>query len=326
MSRHTAIAVTGTGSLIGQAIIKSILRSDLCDEIELVGMDYFEQTVGSYWTEKNYLLPDILNPDVEEQSWLNSIISILSENAVKLLFIGVDFELPLFARYKSMIEEETGARLMVCSSQVIEIANDKYLTYQFLKENGLPHPRSFLPGELDFANLDYPLIVKPRKGARSVGLHKVSCEAELKTALHRVDDPIIQECVGTDDDEYTCGTIFLDDRLQKSIVLKRSLKEGNTYISHFKNDFPTRITEYLEAVANCLKPYGACNFQLRLDPDGTPKIFEINARHSGTTYIRSLFGYKEVEYIVNHLLFEKAISFDLREGTVIRYYEESLVQ
>ena len=56
------------------------------------------------------------------------------------------------------------------------------------------------------------------------------------------------------------------------------------------------------------------------------KIFEINSRHSGTTYIRSLFGYKEVEYIINLLLFDKEIEFDLREGTVVRYYDEFFIE
>ncbi len=79
-------------------------------------------------------------------------------------------------------------------------------------------------------------------------------------------------------------------------------------------------------MCNYLKPFGACNFQLRLDSKGVPKIFEINSRHSGTTYIRSLFGYKEIEYIINALLFNKEIEFEIQEGTVVRYYDEFFVQ
>ena len=36
------IAVTGTGSLIGQAIIKSVQRSALNKEIGIIGFDYFD--------------------------------------------------------------------------------------------------------------------------------------------------------------------------------------------------------------------------------------------------------------------------------------------
>jgi hypothetical protein len=59
--------------------------------------------------------------------------------------------------------------------------------------------------------------------------------------------------------------------------------------------------------------------------NGTPKIFEINSRHSGTTYIRSLFGFKEIEYIINLLLFDVEIDFNLNEGTVVRFYDEFFI-
>ena len=92
-------------------------------------------------------------------------------------------------------------------------------------------------------------------------------------------------------------------------------------------DFQTSesIYLYISSIAEKLKPFGSCNLQLRVDNNGLPKLFEINARHSGTTYIRSLFGYNEVEYIIEYLLFKNEIDFKTKEGTVVRYYEEFLV-
>lgn len=320
------IAVTGIGSLIGQAVIKSIQRSDLKDKINIIGFDYFNDTVGSFWIEEKYILPDILKPGVTHEEWLDVIVKVIIERDIKILFVGVDFELPIFAKHKEDIERKTGATVMVSSSEVVKIADDKYLTYEFLKKNNLLHPQSHLPGEVDYDTLNYPVIVKPRKGARSVGVYKIKDKEYLLSVLEKVNEPVIQECVGNDVDEFTCGTIYLNDELKKIIVLRRSLKEGNTFISHFRNDFPEIITKYLKDVTEKLKPFGACNFQLRLDANGQPKIFEINSRHSGTTYIRSLFGYKEIEYIINSLLFDAEIDFELREGTVVRYYDEFFVE
>ncbi len=325
MTNRINIAVTGIGSLIGQAVIKSIQRSDLIDKINIIGFDYFKDTVGSFWIDEKYILPDILKAGVTHEEWLDVIVKVIIERDIKLLFIGVDFELPIFAKHKEDIERKTGATVMVSSSEVVEIADDKFLTYEFLKKNNLLHPQSQLPGEIDYKTLNYPVIIKPRKGARSVGVYKVNDKENLLSALAKVKEPVIQECVGNDADEFTCGTIYLNDELKKIIVLRRSLKEGNTFISHYRNDFPDIITTYLKEVTEKLKPFGACNFQLRLDKIGMPKIFEINSRHSGTTYIRSLFGYKEIEYIINLLLFNKEIEFELREGTVVRYYEEFFV-
>ena len=326
MKNKINIAVTGVGSLIGQAIIKSIQRSDLKDKIDIIGFDYFKDTVGGFWIDEKYILPDILKSGVTHKEWVDVIVKVIIEKDIKLLFVGVDFELPILAKYKQDIERKTGAVVLVSSTEVIKIADDKFLTYQFLKKNGLYHPQSYLPENLDHNNLNYPLIVKPRKGERSRGVHKVNDKSHLLSVINEVESPIIQECVGNDVDEFTCGTIYLNDEIKEIIVLRRSLKEGNTFISNYRNDFPEIITTYLKEVAECLKPFGACNFQLRLDNNGLPKIFEINSRHSGTTYIRSLFGFKEIEYIVNSLLFNKETKFELKEGTVVRYFDEFFVK
>jgi carbamoyl-phosphate synthase large subunit len=319
------VGITGVGSLIGQGIIKCIRRSVCSHEYRLIGFDYFKDTVGSFWCDKNFILPDILKPGFFE-FWLSALVKIIQDEKIHVLFIGVDFELPLFAKHKASIELATGCKVIVSSSDVIDIGNDKYKTYEFLKKNGLNYPATFLPGECDPDSLTYPVIVKPRVGARSIGVSKVDNKNKLEAALQLAKDPVIQECIGDDSTEYTCGIIALGQGQEKSIVLNRVLKQGNTYLSEYKNNFSQVIYEYIDAITKCLNPYGACNYQLRLDASQTPKLFEINPRHSGTTYMRSLFGYNEVLYILKKLLENKTLDFDLKEGKAIRFYEEDLIK
>jgi carbamoyl-phosphate synthase large subunit len=319
------IGITGTGSLIGQGIIKSIRDSEFVKHYRLVGLDYFKNTVGSFWCEENYLLPDILKSDVTNQDWLNVLIQVIKDEELKMLFIGVDFELPILAKVKNAILEETGCYVIVSDDAVIEVGNDKYLTYKFLKENGLNYPETFLPEEVDPATLKYPLIIKPRVGARSVGVYKISSPEELKEKLPKVDGPILQELVGNDNTEYTCGIIYVGGELKAQIALRRTLKEGNTAVSEYKEDFPEALTEYVKQIAMCLKPFGSCNLQLRMDDNGVPKLFEINPRHSGTTYMRTLFGYNEVIFLLKYLLEDIELEFKLKEGKALRFYEERLV-
>ena len=95
------IGITGSGSLIGQAIIKSIRDSKYGDKVTLTGFDYFENTVGSYWCKNNNVLPDIYkNPELEKE-WLAKIIEISKAQKLEFLFAGVDFELPLFSKYRT---------------------------------------------------------------------------------------------------------------------------------------------------------------------------------------------------------------------------------
>ena len=320
------IGVTGTGSLIGQAIIKSIKNSNESNNFKIIGFDYFDDTVGSFLCERNYKLTDIYtNPDLED-NWLQEILSHIKKELIDILFIGVDFELELFAKYKSLIEKESKCKIIISSLDIIKIGNDKYLTYEFLKKNNLNYPITNLPENINYSEIDYPVIVKPRVGARSRGVFKVNNNEELLSKINNIKNPIIQEYVGDESTEYTCGIICLDGELKASIALNRTLKEGNTFISEYSKKTDKIIKKYITDIANKLKPYGSCNLQLRIDKNGVPKLFEINPRHSGTTYIRSLFGYNEVLYIINYLIRGEEMKIVLNEGKAIRFFDEKLIE
>lgn len=321
----TKIGITGTGSLIGQAIIKSILHSSLREKIYMIGFDYFKDTVGSYWTDNNFVLPDFLRKDITEEMWVEGIIKYLNLENITLLFIGIDFELKLFSKYKRDIESKTQCKVLVSNPEVIQIADDKYLTYNFLKNNGLYYPQTSLFEDFNGSFIKFPCILKPRFGWGSRNVFVVENMEDLRNKVVFIQDPILQELIEGRDNEYTCGVIFLNNSLKEMISLRRDLINGTTTTAYFSKDIPSIIYKYISDVANILKPLGACNFQLRVDNSGIPKLFEINARHSGTTFMRSLFGFCEVEYILAYLLGLELKSFSLKPGMVKRYYDEIFI-
>jgi carbamoyl-phosphate synthase large subunit len=319
------IGVTGTGSLIGQAILKSIKYSEFKEIYKLVGFDYFKNTVGSFWCDENFILPDILDEN-SKGDWLKCLINIIINKEIKVLFPGVDFELELLSKNREKIKQETGCDVVVSSENVIRIGNDKYLTFKFLKENKLHYPKTYLPLEFNNSLLTFPVIVKPRVGARSIGVSKVNTPEEINDILDNTNSPIIQELVGDGETEFTCGVIAFNGDIKHIIALKRSLKDGNTFISEYRKDFSQQIYKYINDISRKLNIYGACNFQLRIDRNGIPKLFEINPRHSGTTYIRSLFGYNEIIYILHYIINGEEKDFILKEGKVMRYFEEVIIE
>lgn len=318
------ILVTGTGSLIGQAIIKSVLISSLKDNINLVGCDYFQNTVGSFWCNSNYILPDILKHNSENE-WYNQIKEIILREKVNILFIGVDFELILFAKYKNEIEKETNCKIIVSDKKVLEIGNDKFLTAAFLQENKINFPETSLVENFANSSIQFPCIIKPRVGARSKGVYIVNSYEELIEKSAMIENGIAQELIGDFFTEYTCGVLCIDGKFESSIVLQRTLKEGHSYIAEYKKDFSRSIYDYIKVISEKLQPFGSCNLQLRLDSSGTPFLFEINPRFSGTTYMRALLGYNEVEFMIRYSLGLPCISFSLQEGKVLRFYEERLL-
>ena len=323
---NESILITGTGSLIGQAIIKSIKRSTLKDRMTVIGCDYFESTVGSYWCDKNYLLPDLLKAD-QVSAWRRRIYEIIEKEDIKALFIGVDFELGYLSDMKDDIEDNYGCKVIVSDRKVIDIGNDKYKTYQFLEDNRLNAPKTALMDEIKEEDLKFPIVIKPRVGARSRGVSLIGdIESYRELSKECIGKGyIVQEAVGSMDTEYTCGILYWDGEYRDSIILKRILKAGNTATAEFNGNKETKIKDYIRSIGDVLVPFGSCNLQLRVGNDGNPYLFEINPRFSGTTYMRALLGYNEVEYIITCAMGWETPVMTPISGKVYRYYEETLV-
>jgi carbamoyl-phosphate synthase large subunit len=320
------IAVTGTGSLVGQAIIKCIQKSEFYRDSLIIGFDYIKDTVGSYWVDDNVILPDITKENVSYNDAVDELIIHLNGKKVDILFIGIDFDLPMYAQYKSKIEAETGTIIIVNDENLIGIADDKYKTYTFLKENNFSYPETYLLDAIP-QDLMFPAILKPCTGASSIGVSIVYNIDEAIAKAQHLKKPIVQELIGDAESEYTCGVVFLNEEIIDSIVLRRKLKKGDTFKAIHKNDFSIKIYDYIHALTEVLKPNGVCNFQLRIDKEGIPKLFEINARHSGTTHFRCLFNYNEVEIILNHYFPLPNYTKPLKTyGMAIRYFDEKIVE
>ena len=74
------VGITGTGSLIGQAIIKCLQRSAEAKKYEIVGFEYLKDTVGSFWCDKHIMLTDIYCILIKRKNGLKSLYIILIMN------------------------------------------------------------------------------------------------------------------------------------------------------------------------------------------------------------------------------------------------------
>jgi carbamoyl-phosphate synthase large subunit len=217
--------------------------------------------------------------------------------------------------------------VIVSSPGVVEIANDKYLTFKFLRETGFDYPASCLVGETDelVAQVGFPLVVKPRVGARSIGMSVVHDRDQLAQAIDGRPDVVVQECVGESDKEYTASAIVFDGRCSASIVMRRDLRDGNTYRA-FVDDYP-ELNRTVKRLGEALGAYGPANFQFRIDEAGRVKVFEINGRFSGTTPLRAQAGFNEVEMCIRRVLFGEAIlEPPVGKMVIFRHWSETVVR
>lgn len=317
------IVVTGAGAVLGQGIIKSLRFATL--PYEIVALDPNPLSPGLYWGDKALIIPMANDPNYE-----SVIEHILDEERPDAVLVGTDVELSIFARRRAEWERRFCTHILVCDEKAVGIADDKYATAIFLEQHGLFCPQSVRPEDDDALNqlvskLGFPLIVKPRRGARAVGVSKVENHAELENALLGKTGLVVQQMAGEEDQEYTAGVIYFDNEVKGSIILRRDLRDGNTYRA-YSGDFH-QYTKYVHDIAHALKPYGPANFQFRVDNEGVPRLFEINARFSGTTPMRALFGFNEVDLCLRKLLLgEEIVMPTLRTGTVVRFLEEQFLE
>ncbi len=311
--------ITGAGALLGQGIIRALRRSTLNARI-IVG-DPSPLSAGLYWGDAAYLVPIAKDPQ-----YLDRLGELLQAERPDILIPGTDVELPILSTNREAIERTYGTKVIISSPRVVTTANDKWLTSEFLRNQGLGFVPSCLPG--DEADLieqcGFPLVVKPRVGARSIGFSVVRNREQLDRAIAEQPGIVIQKYVGSETSEYTAGTLTFDGKCRATIVMRRDLRDGNTYRA-FAEPFPA-LNRAMAQAAHALGAYGPANFQFRLD-DGVPRIFEINARFSGTTAIRIHAGFNEVEMCIRHILFgEQVVQPDITPVTILRHWSETVVK
>lgn len=312
------VLVTGGGALLGQGIIRSLRMA--FGRYEIIAVDPDPRAVGLYWADHAYLVPFANAPD-----YLSRIEELLAREHPAAVLIGTDVELAVFAIHRERLEKEYHTHIIVSAPEVVRIADDKWLTNRFLVKNKFPHPRSALPESVkDLLQVcDFPLVVKPRVGARSVGVAVVNSYAELEYALAHISKPIIQEYIATPNEEFTSGLLVFDG-VRAVVTMRRDLKDGNTVRAYFEPD--TALDQTLARIAEALGAYGPINLQFRLDK-GVPKIFEINARFSGTTPLRAYAGFNEVDALLGYLINNQEICVETRRAvTILRYWNEIIVE
>ncbi|MFD3003685.1 ATP-grasp domain-containing protein [Pontibacter toksunensis] len=316
------ILVTGAGALLGQGILRSLQISENKYHIITADPDYRAQ--GHSLGDKAYLIPM-----ANDTQYLPAVEDIIQKEQVDVLLIGTDVELPIFAENKQRLEEQYNTKVIVSSVDVINIANDKWLTAEFLKENGFPYPMSAMTTDKEAIealrnNCAFPFIAKPVDGARSKGIKIIENEQDLQEVCSYPNNLVVQEMIGEQEGEFTAGCMVVDGKCRAIVSLKRDLRDGNTYRAYRDGDNP--YDTIICSIAEKLGVEGPANFQYRIK-DGKPIVFEINGRFSGTTPLRYMFGFNEVEALLNHLFgVEEMTQPKLRDGAVFRTWSDIFVE
>lgn len=310
------IAVSGVGGGVGQSILKSLENSGY----NVIALDGEVLAAGLYASKASYLIPYASHPD-----YIASLLDIFEREKIDLFFPGLDAELMPLSLNRDVFSK-IGTTVVVSSPEVIEISDNKLQTYVKLTEAGVNVPITVDAKDFSLDMINFPIIIKQKVGgARSKNIFLAKDEDDWKAVKinisTNIDKYIVMEYI--DGDEYTCGSVNLEDMCKGVIVMKRVLRDGDTHKCFSVKD--AVIEQSVRHVVEAIKPFGACNVQLRVK-DNVPYIFEINARCSGTTASRTLCGFNEPKMIADFLLKGVAPKYTIEEKTILRYWKEHVVE
>ncbi|KAB8321055.1 ATP-grasp domain-containing protein [Tolypothrix campylonemoides VB511288] len=318
--KPVTVVVTGVGAPVGVGIIKSLRASNM--PLKIIGVDSEPLAQGLFRVDQAHLIPSARqNPD----AYFEALVKISQSEGADILFSGWEGELPILAERKAEFEERTGTILPFAVDPTLK-ALDKWLTTKVLNAFGVPVPDTVLPIDLeeleDFRrNHAYPYIIKPRRSSGGKGLVVVHTDEELAFFSNYIPDPVVQELLLPDNQEYTVGLfIQTDGKPGGALALKRSLSGGLSY--RMESDQNTEACDIAIQAAKAMGLIGAANVQMRLTSTGF-KVFEINPRFSSATCVRANFGLNEPELTIRHFVLGEEISPpEIKGGICLRFWEE----
>jgi carbamoyl-phosphate synthase large subunit len=318
------ILVTGVGAPPGVSIFKACRQSAL--RPRLVAMDAEPVSVGLFRADAAYVVPRLA---ADERAYLEQLEAICLREEVAMVCFGSEEELRRVAPHAAALEARAGARLVVNAPRLLDAFMDKWDTFTALRAQGLPVPDSVLARDGEavrgfLARHPFPLIVKPRRGSGSRDVFLVRDAEELAIRAGQVREPVLQERLLPDDEEYTVG-VYKSPRTGYvgQIAFRRTLAAGLTYKAEVVHD--PEIDAVCRRVVEAFEIWGPINVQLRKTAAGV-RVFEINPRFSSSAVMRAYFGFNEPELCLRDLVLEERLAAPvIRPGWSLRYWDELYV-
>ena len=339
-------AIGGAGH--GEQIVKA-LRIAPDTQYRIIGGD-----AATLCAQFSMVDQPVVMPKASDPSFINAILALCNKYGVCAVFHGCEPELLALSKARNQLAD-VGVLLPVNPQPVIDICSNKEETSKFLAQNGFGYPHTLLlRARCDVDSVKhFPVVVKPISGGGSQDCYIAQSHKELEVLFEYLQGIsgsfIVQEYIGTYEDEYTVGVLHdMDGNFINSIAVRRKFNSAlnirtavrnrtrraelgewlviSSGISHGQVGRFRNVTEPCERIAAVLGARGAINFQCRL-VNGDVKVFEINPRFSGTTSLRAMMGYNEPDILIRKHIFGERVEtrFSYREGWILRSLCETVL-
>lgn len=260
----------------------------------------------------------VITPLIYDTNYIDFLLEYCIKNKIKLVISLFDIDLYVLAVNKKKFEEK-GIIIVVSDSRFIKVCNDKWLTYNYLKENNISTPKTFLSVKkvvesIENGELKYPLIVKPRWGMGSLEIYTADNRDELKLFYEKVKRDIKKSYLKFESDQDINNSVIIQEKIigqefgadiindlngdyKNSIIRKKiAMRAGETDIAEIIEN--ESIKDITKKIAVCSRHIG--NLDIDILCDGNMYyVLEMNARFGGGYPFSHLAGVNLPLAIIN---------------------------
>lgn len=169
-------------------------------------------------------------PSIYCEGYIEKLKELIPAHDIGAIISLNDLELPILSRHKEELES-LGTKVIISNPKIIDIAFDKWKTFEFFNEIGVATPLTYkslgdAQKAIEAGVLKFPLIVKPRWGSASIAIEIAEDINELELAYQlqriKIKKSILKNASSQD--------------IEKSILIQEKIV-GDEYGIDILNDF-----------------------------------------------------------------------------------------
>jgi carbamoyl-phosphate synthase large subunit len=241
------------------------------------GVDSSQYAPGFAYCDARHILPGVSDP-----AYGDRLLTLCKENQIDIVVPLIDPELNVLAARRDDFAR-SNIMVVVSPPMTVGMTFDKYQTWQFAQKHHIAMPLTVLSveealGEIEVGTLQWPLVVKPRKGSASSSIAYCNDEIQLRGAFDGCPEPMIQQFVNGPEYGYD---LFADDKYRPVSVFckkKLAMRAGETDKAVSTND--KTIIAFGEKLLYAMQLFGPADVDVILSATG-PQLLEINPRFGG---------------------------------------------
>lgn len=266
----------------------------------------------------------VVTPLIYDKEYISFLRNYCLEKNIKAIISLFDIDLLVLAKHKKEFED-IGIKIIVSDESIIEICNDKYKTFLFLKENNFNVPKTYISlievkEAIKNKEIDFPLMLKPRWGMGSISIYEAENMEELEIFYKKIDREIKKNYLKYESAQTLEENVLIQEKLKGQeygldvvddleknycttfVKRKNAMRSGETDCAETIDSLMLR--ELGAKISEKVKHIGNLDVDLFLVED-KPYILEMNARFGGGYPFSHLAGANLPKAIIKWLNKEK---------------------